>query len=194
MLRQTKKLDMKLNMFEGARRISILIGAVWIIGFVGYAIFTEPYVSMNFKIFSLGSPPLPLDGCETDDATEYFSTKTSSGKSISINLCFVASKADNGEMLIPYALNGKERVWMGRSYSTEVSNYKHRVANSFQMSAADEKIAEIKISKKRQEQWQESAMFVFGGLFVGWVLVTTIGWIVRGFLRIPHLNDTRDSD
>ncbi len=52
---------MKLNVFEGARRIVLALGALWVIGCIAYAVFAEPYVSATFAIPGFGEPPLKAE-------------------------------------------------------------------------------------------------------------------------------------
>lgn len=94
---------MAVNMFEGARRIALAIGAAWTLGCVAYAVLQKPYAPLFFSVESPGSEPKPVEQCGTDDAREYISREFEPGTPISVTLCFAAHRADNGRMLIPYA-------------------------------------------------------------------------------------------
>ncbi|CAN5858733.1 hypothetical protein BH11PSE8_BH11PSE8_26940 [soil metagenome] len=95
---------MRVNMFEGARRISLALGVLWVGGCVAYAVFAEPYASMTFAVSGPGERPVRAEECGRDDATHYISARTLAGKSIGVTLCFTAHKADDGRMLVPYAI------------------------------------------------------------------------------------------
>ncbi len=181
---------MKLNIFEGARRISLLIGALWVVGWSAHAIFSEPYSRVTYGVLWLGAPFL-TEECSSDAATEYLSRKTPWGKDVNVELCFLASEANNGEMLVPYADAGEGKAWMGRKYSTEVQQYTNSVANKFQLTPEGIEAFEAIQRKNLFEQWGEAAMFLFAGLAVGWAVVAAIGWIVRGFMGIPRGQDMR---
>lgn len=94
---------MKLNVFEGARRIALALGALWVAGCIAYAVFAEPYASATFAIPGPGEPPVKAERCADDDATAYTTAKTSKGHSIGISLCFTARKAADGRLLVPYS-------------------------------------------------------------------------------------------
>jgi len=93
---------MKLNVFEGARRIALALGALWVVGCIAYAVFAEPYAAATFAIPGPGEPPVKAERCADDDATAYTTTKTSKGHSIGISLCFTAHTAEDGRRLVPY--------------------------------------------------------------------------------------------
>ena len=95
---------MKLNVFEGARRIALAVGALWVVGCIAYAVFAEPYASATFAIPGPGEPPVKAERCADDDATAYTTAKTSKGQSIGISLCFTAHTAEDGRRLVPYTV------------------------------------------------------------------------------------------
>ena len=95
---------MKLNVFEGARRIALALGALWVVGCIAYAVFAEPYASATFAIPGPGEPPVKAERCADDDATAYTTAKTSKGHSIGISLCFTAHTAEDGRRLVPYTV------------------------------------------------------------------------------------------
>lgn len=185
---------MKLNMFEGARRIAFLIGGAWVIGCVGYAVFNEPYVSLSYEVPFFGMAPVLIESCSSDHASEYISDQATIGGRVSVDLCFAAQKSDDGRMLIPYAPAEGGKVWMAEKYSTEVSNYTRNASQSFQLDAAGIKAAEERESAERRKQWKEAMQALFFGLIAGWILLSATGWIVRGFLGIPRGKDERPSE
>ena len=172
---------MKINMFEGARRIALLVGSLWALGWVAFAVFTEPDSQVTYVIPRPGEAPVLAEKCSDDDAVESITRQTPNGDSINVRLCFAALKADSGEMLgvpkgfIPYI---EERV-EGRA---------------FQLSEQGIEAATVKKRAALLEQWKNAMVTLFGGLAAGWVFVAAMGWIVRGFMGIPRGKDVRPSE
>lgn len=181
---------MRVNIFEGARRISLLIGALWVVGWGAHAIFSEPYSRVTYSVLALGVP-FVSGACPDDAAAEYIEREAPEGKSVNVTLCFLANQTDSGEMLVPYADAGEGMLWMGRKYSTEVQGYTNSMASKFQLTPEGIEAFKAIQRKALLEQWGVAAMFLFGGLAVGWAVVAAIGWIVRGFMGIPRGQDMR---
>ena len=185
---------MKLNVFEGARRIALLVAGLFTIGCVAYAILNEPYTTLQYAVRWPGIAPALVEKCSSDDANEYLTRQTPNGGNINVNLCFVAHKVDSsGEMLVPYGPAGS-KMWMAKKYSAEVSNYTGSVAQSFQLDERGIKEAKERKRAALLDQWKEVMQFLFGGLAAGWALVAAIGWIARGFMNIPRGKDKRLSE
>lgn len=181
----------RINIFEGGRRIALLIGILWAVGCVAYAAFTEPYTSITYVVPHLNTPPILAKECLSDDAHEHLVLQSPNGKSVRVNLCFKASKADSGEMLVPYEDAGSGRVWMKKRHDSDVAKYTTAFAQTFQLS---EQVMEAANAERRAallEQWKWALMTLFGGVAVGWGFVASIGWIARGFMGIPRGKDAR---
>lgn len=93
---------MTINIFEGARRVALALGGLWVLGCLVYAVFSKPYVSLTYAIPTYGATPTPVETCGVHDASKYTSASTSGGERVSITLCFVADRAENGSYLIPF--------------------------------------------------------------------------------------------
>lgn len=225
---------MRLNVFEGARRIALAFGVLWVGGCVIYAVFSEPYVSLTYAVPSYGATPVPAEGCGPRDASKYTTAEAPDGRAVGVTLCFVADRSDNGIPLIPYrqvvsdanpeaarlyAARGEalrrgahidaagltERllampvnqseprtVWMAGELDGEVRAYIDEVAAAFRSPPSGlERMEKVK-RQKLWEQWKQTLQVLSGGLFVGWLLVAVVGWVVRGFLGIPHGRDERE--
>lgn len=185
---------MKFNFFEGARRISLLIAAAWVVGWVAYPIFSTPYVSTTYTLFFFDGPAVPVDSCTGDFHLANESVAMPDGRKVYVNFCFIAKKASNGEMLIPYADAGNGKELMNRPYSSEVSNYADSFAKKFKVPTEDLDGLEAKYRAARLELWTFAAQFLFGGLAVGFGFVAAVGWIVRGFFGIPRGKDFRPTE
>ncbi|MCQ8130153.1 hypothetical protein [Methylomonas rivi] len=95
---------MKINIFEGARRITKLIAVIWVLGWCIYLFTWNPYINVNFRVDSPGSLPTRMSEqeCDADDAKEFFYSKdTVKGTRFSGEFCFKSEVFDNGKRLIP---------------------------------------------------------------------------------------------
>lgn len=185
---------MKVNIFEGARRIAKLLGGLWVIGCISFGAFSEPYSRVIYAVPTLNTTPILVNKeCLEDDAREYITRTTPDGTTVNAWLCFVAHQAGTGEILVPYADDENGKVWMGKRFSTEVSRYTRTVARKFEFSA--EGIEAAKASRKTAlfEQWKYALLYLFGGVVAGWAFVAAMGWIVRGFMGMRHGQDIRPS-
>lgn len=182
-----------INIFEGARRIALLIAGVATIGTVIGFIYNDPYMPITYSIAHPTGPFVRMeDLCPSDASRHYFTTKTRKGKEVSVNLCLLAmSFGKNGDRLIPYKVDEQERIWGAPLYSSEISAYERTLEERFKIPLVDEGQIAMEISRRNRENMTESFGYLVAGLaiFAGVVWVT--GWIVRGFLGIPHGMDKR---
>lgn len=181
-----------MNIFEGARRIAILIaGLIFLGGAIGIYSVT-PHVIINYKVLYFGLSPLKISTCnEAVDATRYNTHSTPSGREFSIKTCFRASKADDGRLLIPYAAAPGDMTYLNSAYSDEVRTYTEAVANSITPTAEDMKEADEEYSRQIWTQRLTGFGWLIGGLIGYWLVVCAVGWIVRGFMGIQSGRDYR---
>jgi hypothetical protein len=202
---------MKINIFEGARRLTKLIAVIWVLGMSFYVFTHESYIPAYFRVDSPDSVPIRMseqERCNESDAEEYLSQYTSKGSKISITLCFKSIVFDNGRKLIPLSemsyiewdkrTNGgqkpltaedKKLVWGYEKHSTEVSKHTEKVAASFKFSKADEEWADSVAWSERWRNTKFGASVTIGGLAFLWIFSWCVGWIVRGFAGIPTGQD-----
>jgi hypothetical protein len=204
--KKRKQLDgtMKLNIFEGARRIALGFGAIWLIGCLAYAMFSVAYVSVTYVVPGFEESAIKGTACGKQDAERYITAVTSNGRSVGVNLCFTASEASDGRMLVPYTLNiknpdaqnpwDKYTVLMNEPYSTSVRDYTELVGNRFKFPESDTKDVEKLLWDARLNQWKEALQFALCGVAFLWAAVAGIGWIVRGFMGIPRGKDVRPAE
>lgn len=188
---EEEEVPVKLNIFEGSRRVAALVGVLWVVG-VGWSFnpLKEDYALLSLSVATLNATPvLSQEGCGIEDATEHIlSNKLGE---ISFEICFNASKSERGTMMVPYGLTSDGGILMGDSFSKEVRQYTANVAKNYSPSAQlIEQLAEKRKQAQRDKIWL-SAQFLFGGLLFGWIFVWAAGWIVRGFLGIPKGQDQR---
>ncbi len=104
---------MKINMFEGARRITKLVAVIWVVGCFFFAFEWSPTIHAYFRVEVPGNTPIRMNEqeCDTDDANESFYSKyTSKGTSVSGAICFKSVVSDDGRKLIPFKIVNIEEV------------------------------------------------------------------------------------
>ncbi len=184
---------MTFNIFEGARRIALLIGVIAAVGTLIALATYHPDVSIQYSIaYPNGAFVRMLDSCPSDAEQHFFSSRTSTGESISVGLCLRSMPfGKDSTRLIPYKIDEQGMIWGATSYSREVSEYEHKLEDRFKLSAADEYALTMNISRSYRENWMSGLGYLVAGLAIFTVVVWTIGWIARGFLGIPRGMDRR---
>jgi hypothetical protein len=235
---------MRLNIFEGARRIALVCGVLWVGGCIAYAVFNEPQARMVFSVAGVGDPPVVATECGGDDAAKY--VPRGDTVPLWVTLCFTAQRANDGRMLVPYPSNGVsvrmpdgtiiegvpeglskadmtarlkagnvdiekmlipqpaplpgqpavepkkfQMFALGEPWSENVRTYTDGVVARFVFPADARAEAERRNWDVRAAQWKTTSLVMLGGLAVGWLLVATFGWVIRGFLGIPRGQDVR---
>ena len=182
---------MKFNIFEGARRIALLIAGIAVAGTLFALATYDPYVSVQYSIAHPNGASVRMqESCPSDAGRHYFSSRTSSGESISVNLCLLAMGKDN-DRLIPFKIDEQGKIWGAASYSSEVTDYERKLENQFKLSASDEETLKKEISQRYRENWMSGLGYLVAGLAIFAGVVWAIGWIARGFLGIPRGMDKR---
>lgn len=184
------------NIFEGARRIALLLGVGAAVVTVIVALNEDAYYHAQYSLAAPNAPFRKNDGdCQGEGRTMYFDHKTSSGKEVSVALCLetMTFKNKNKEEteLIPYKTDADGMTWGASTYSTEISNYEAQVQERFTMTATDEADYIEKEAKKWRSEFAETMGYLIACLAVFSAFVLAIGWIVRGFLGIPRGMDKR---
>lgn len=187
---------MAVNAFEGARRIGMLIAAIWTIGWIVAAFFfSEPYISVNYTISWPNELPKRSDPSCTfgDNEIEYVTVQTAKGTEAHVRLCFLAQPSNDGRKLIFYAVDpSNPKLFIGNArHSTEVQDYAKRVKNGFVLPKADEPWIDQQLWPERLKILGQGALGAIGGLLFLWCFSWAIGWIVRGFLGIPRGKDRK---
>jgi hypothetical protein len=187
---------MAINIFEGARRIALLVGGGAAVITVLVAFNQDSYYHAQYSLAAPNAPFIKTDGgCPSEGRTIYFDHKTSSGKKISVSLCLQPMTFTNKNMeqaeLIPYKTDAAGLTWGARPYSSEISAYETQVKKHFTMSAADEEVSIKEAAKQWRSQFVEAMGYLAVGLAIFGALVLAIGWIVRGFMGIPRGSDNR---
>lgn len=187
---------MAINIFEGARRIALLLGGGAAIITVLVAFNQDAYYRAEYSLAAPNAPFRKTDGgCPSEGRTIYFDHQTSGGKKARVSVCLkpmtFTNKSKEETELIPYKTDSDGMTWGARSYSTEISTYETQVEKRFTMTANDEDVYIKEAARQWRSQFAEAMGYLAAGLAIFGALVWTVGWIVRGFLGIPHGMDKR---
>lgn len=185
---------MTINLFEGARRVALVIAGFWAIGVIVFYIEQEHRVELTYAIDSPDKPPvrMPETSCGDDDRSEWRLGNTANQTKLHLRFCFKAQRAENGKLVIPYRIDSATGKWWGDTkYSTSVSNYTTWVSEGFRVPKADEDWADDQVWPTRLRKAKSASLWLVGGLIAFWFSTWVIGWIVRGFAGIPSGQDRR---
>lgn len=184
---------MKINPFEGARRLAILAAICWALGATMLFWQQEIYVPITYIISNPGDKAIRASAidCNADDASEYTSETTSEGVRASVTLCFTHFRNPDGSVLIPFRKSADGTVWGDLKYSQSVTAYTRLAKTSFEIPAIDEKWVAERVWPARWNKIKEASTAIFGGVFAVWVFTLVAGWIVRGFFGIPAGQDSK---
>lgn len=180
---------MKINIFEGARRIEYLIIGVIIITGICLGFTSNPYFQLRYSIPFVDEDAVrtETDECEYEDALETVNAISPKGHKYSISLCFKATHLNNGHVFNTFLEDGN--VYVAEKYSSQAIKYRNDFAKSFRAPSRD-------VSELDKRYWIlriKDGLSVFG-IALGcavllWVGSWIIGWIVRGFVGIPMGKD-----
>jgi hypothetical protein len=187
-----KIITMAANIFEGARRVALFVGALVCIGTLVGVFTDQPNITLRYTISLPGVfPVLRKVECPDAGATEYLEMSIVGGKSVHVILCFWPMRfLEEEKLLVPYLMTD-EKVWGAQKYSDGVRSYTRGVAASFRMPDKDEAEAEDLWDKERRSNILYALGYLALGLIIFWIFVWVIGWVVRGFLGIPNGMDRR---
>jgi hypothetical protein len=181
----------KINLFAGGRRIALLLGGLWALGCLAFAVFTEPYVrDVTYVIPKPSDAPVLTEKC--DGETADILRKGPTGDSINVRLCF-PFLTDESYIPPPSSAFDSKRYIPVINRSLEIAAYK-RDADRLLPLDQTIKVAEAKERAALLAQWKDAMFSLFGGLAIGWAVVAAIGWIARGFIGIPMGKDIRISE
>ncbi len=184
---------MKINVFEGARRVALLAAGLVTVGTAIALIVQRPYQSTTYLVESPDSPFKRIDdSCPSDADKHYFTAKTSTGQDVGVNLCILAmSFGEKDDRLIPYKTDETGMTWGNHSYSSDVRAYEKKLEARFRVPIGDEEQITKAISQSYRKSLIEGFTYLIAGLAIFAAIVWSLGWIVRGFLGIPRGMDGR---
>ena len=167
---------MAINIFEGARRIALLLGGGAAVITVLVAFNTDAYYHATYSLAAPNAPFRKTDGgCPSEGRTIYFDHQTSSGKEVSVTVCLepmtFTNKNKEETELIPYRTDADGMTWGARTYSSEISTYETQVKKRFTMTATDEEVSIKEAAKKWRSQFAEAMGYLAFGLAIFGALV-----------------------
>lgn len=187
---------MRINIFEGARRVAFLVSGIAVLVAAGMAFNTEPYIVTDFRITGPGETPVATSmDCDFSSPELSFEATTPKGRKTWVNVCLVADQlamddgTTQGFVRLPDGADGKPSWAYGTSPLIEP--YKKSVQASFRLPRADGIKADQRFEAKLREGWVDIAKGLAITMLVFWLGVAAIGWIVRGFAGIPRGKDAR---
>jgi hypothetical protein len=181
----------RFNLFEGSRRIALLLKVLWAIGALAVGWTSAPFVSMEFATSHPDAGFIASDNCKIGtDAVEFINREIEDGQTVSVELCFKALQADSGAQIVPYKVE-KGRWWGNSPYTPDVMAYTDARSESFKLSEDARRTARDEWSVQRSRNIRNGVLFAVGGWVVLSLFQMLVGWIVRGFLGIPWRQDRR---
>ena len=211
-----------MNIFEGARRIAKLIAALIVLGFSIAIILDRPLpVTVSYLIAAATMPPVRVDQCDLIDVIQTKEITTKSGVEVNVNLCFRSPKSVNQKLIkiedakklgysdaeiAEYFLSKTEldplspEAWLAANEPDSYSALKSLVPPykldtyiaAFQIPKTDETYISRLDWLQRAKNAGITLLRMFASLAGFWILVWTVGWIVRGFKGIPQGKDSRE--
>jgi hypothetical protein len=182
---------MKINVFEGARRIMRVVAVLSALVIFFFSV-ESPRVKLSFTIAGPGERP-NFDPSPKWHAYNRKISKvlwTPKGDRAEVDFVFLARKTNDGTEVVPYRREaGKE--WADHPYSDEVTAYTKQVIESFTFSQGDEEWISRQWWKIGGRNLGLGVVFVVLSLLFLNVISRTTGWIVRGFFGIPSGMDSK---
>jgi hypothetical protein len=204
---------MKINMFEGARRITKLIAVLWVVGMCIYIFTWNPHIHAYFHVDSSGSESIRVvkqksDCAEHDAREDKYWQQTINGTDFTLTLCFKRISASEFLAdIAPVQSPVIEEVQNNPKKSTLVTNpailaelngetlsYRKKVTDNFKPSKADEDWIDSEVWPARWKNIKESSLWIIGGVAFLYIFSWCVGWIIRGFAGIPLGHDRKSDD
>jgi hypothetical protein len=183
-----------MNLFEGARRIAKIFAGLWVLGCIGYVFTIEPHISTTYAVSAPNQTPrLMMATCPDDAAIEpSWDLKTKKGNAVYVALCFLPSLNfdDAKTPLVPFiAADGK--MYGSEKYSSGVAAYTKEVMKNFSIPIEDHAALDAQAREKWWAAFWIDMQFLVGGLIFIYGVTWCVGYVVRGFMRVPKGSDKK---
>lgn len=190
--RVRRERSMKLNIFSGARRLALLLAALVSVLALGITAFHEPKVAPRYTVTAPNAPFLRTnEWCSNDAALHFFEAPDPSGDSVHVTLCLPSVSSTGGEAEPRrYKINSKGVIWAAANNSTDLLTYQEALERRFRLTPSLLEPVAAENAEMYWQQWRTTLLYLPIGLGVFWLLVTAVGWVVRGFVGIPHGKDS----
>ena len=164
---------MRANVFEGARRLLVVIQVLWVLCVVGIAwgMANSEYVRINVDVTPdkrggflrpEGAPECDAEGADAGDSEL---RTTQRGANVHVYLCL-----------------RNLRTLLESSDASAINAYASKYGDRFQLAPEMESRAESLRVRKRIETAGYAVAVAVGGWFVLWLLGSVVGWVARGFV------------
>lgn len=204
---------MKINMFEGARRITYVVAILFLTGTLAAEVyFAQTVLSAGFTKESFDKPFVrSSDECNPPDVLRKVGRTTLAGNPVDVTLCFKAKKMPDGREVLVYGdiiwdevekpkdskshtkpnkLNDPgDWVTVSRLISDDEKQYVEDASAKFMLSADINQELDDEHRKQFLGMLGRGAMIGICGAALIFLLSWTIGWVVRGFMGVPRGKD-----
>ena len=192
---------MAINVFEGGRRVSILLSVALILGFSVYTLkhYNEypPYIPVTYvPTDAIEVPMMRVDECPPlSFTTPEIKMETKNGTVATVYLCRADSEYEEVIALAIEADRKGVSEMQDRAVKRRAALYKHSPMETAQIKAAfveDEKwVDDQRLPVILKNHLGPLVGFVSISLLFLWVFTWVVGWIVRGFMSIPRGQDKK---
>jgi hypothetical protein len=201
---------MATNVFEGARRISKIVAAIWIIGWIVGAYYTyesvKTTINVIYKITGFKEAPIRImEECPPDSIMNYVDIKTKSDTKVLVKLCrekpriselmaLAKNLEEKGDIkLAGRALDKIYNLFINKKPdSTEIAQLEAALVKADANGDTDEAWIDNQGKSLVQKQIGREVMVAISGILFLLVFTWAIGWIVRGFMGIPKGQDNKE--
>jgi len=79
--------------------------------------------------------------------------------------------------------------WADDANSASVTAYAEKIAGTFTLDSGGQILLHRRMRQQQMDAWKLDCGIWLAGLAIGWIVVATTGWVVRGFRGIPRGED-----
>jgi hypothetical protein len=167
------------NVFEGGRRVALVLAGAWILGWAGYGAnhaLAEHTVSLTFAGSPASADPWssdPLvDPCDPTELS-YKVQRDVPGGTLDLGLCF---KTAGDKLVVVHEQPNFKEVDLPRG-TPGTNAYLAALAENFKVPSG---LVSKEMQKERNQDWDNALVPMLAGLLAEALVVTAVGWIVRG--------------
>jgi hypothetical protein len=183
---------MKFNIFEGSRRIALMFAGLVVVASQFFIFTSKPFITTNYYEDFPKKPIQIKTDCLPDAAVKSFYRSFESGKSAYVRICLKPLTHDDGQTFLFAYMHDPENnkyALAAEDYSPEIEAYKEKLESEFTFSSSEIDTLKKEYRSEMIKLILQGYGYLIGGLILFYLLVTAIGWIVRGFLGIPRGKD-----
>jgi len=200
---------MAINVFKGARRISMLVAAIWIIGwgvgaYYNYAD-SPPSVNVTYSITGAVEPPIRMtEECPLNSMIKHIDMETKSGTKVLVKLC--RAKSDKAELIaLVRHFEEKGDIELAERALDKIDAFENKKPDPTEIAQLEAAFVKTDAYGNTDEAWIDArrwslllefygtiVLWAISGLLFLWAFTWVIGWVVRGFMDIPRGQDKKD--